>query len=513
MGDSNKVMSTNNNGSSASQPILTPIDTQSSASVSNQTFDRKVILRQSPFWSRAIVVTIVGVTSAAIAWACLAKIEEAIPAQGKLEPKSAVKTVQAPVGGVVEKLHVEEGKHVEEGEILVTFEQKTAQDEYQALLKIRQKLEAENRFYRSQLQGVTTERPDNIRLSPEFLTLTENRAALVAENRYYQATLRGENSASNLNPRQLERFQADQTEFDSRAEATRLEADQLKQELNGIRLQLANARNILQDNQRILNRIAPLVEEGAIAELQYLRQEQEVGSAATEVNRLKEEEKRLQYSIIQAQERLRNTVATSDTDTYSNISENEKRIADIDSQLTKVILENEKRLEEVNSQISQINQTLIYQELRAPVSGKVFDLQPTGPGFVANSSDPLLKIVPQDNLIAKVYITNQDIGFVEENMTVDVRIDSFPYSEFGDIKGKLVQIGSDALPPNEIYPFYRFPAEIHLETQALNLAKGNQIQLQSGMSVNANIKLRKRRIITIFTDLFTRKVDSLKSSS
>ncbi len=476
---------------------------------SSKPFDRKVILRQSPFWSRAIVGTIVGVTSLTIAWACIAKIEEAVPAQGKLEPKSAVKTVQAPVGGVVEELHVKEGDDVKEGELLVSFEQKTAKDESQSLLKIRQKLEGENRFYRSQLQGITTEKPENISISPELATLTENRAALVAENRYYQATLQGEGDTSNLNPQQLNRFQADQTESDSRAEVTRLEADQLRQQLNQVRGQLANAKNILQVNQQIVNRIAPLVKEGAVSELQLLRQQQEVGSATAEVNRLQEEEKRLQYGITQAQERLRNTVATSDTDVYSKISENEKRIADIDSQLTKVILENEKRLEEINSQISQINQTIVYQELRAPVSGKVFDLQPNGPGFVANSSEPLLKVVPQDNLIAKVYITNKDIGFVEENMVVDVRIDSFPYSEFGDIKGKLVQIGSDALPPDEVYPFYRFPAEISLDSQALN----NKIQLQSGMSVNANIKVRKRRVITIFTDLFTRKIDSLKSSS
>ncbi len=34
-------------------------------------------------------------------------------------------------------------------------------------------------------------------------------------------------------------------------------------------------------------------------------------------------------------------------------------------------------------------------------------------------------------------------------MNVDVRIDSFPFSEFGDIKGKVIDIGSDALPPDQ----------------------------------------------------------------
>jgi len=34
-----------------------------------------------------------GVTTTAIIWACVAKIEEAIPAQGKLEPLGEVKEI------------------------------------------------------------------------------------------------------------------------------------------------------------------------------------------------------------------------------------------------------------------------------------------------------------------------------------------------------------------------------------------------------------------------------------
>jgi len=66
-------------------------------------------------------------------------------------------------------------------------------------------------------------------------------------------------------------------------------------------------------------------------------------------------------------------------------------------------------------------------------------LQAHSPGFVTNSSEPILKIVPDDALTAKVFITNRDIGFVKR-MNVDVRIDSFPFSEFGDVKGQLVWI-------------------------------------------------------------------------
>ncbi|MGI8500576.1 MAG: HlyD family efflux transporter periplasmic adaptor subunit, partial [Hassallia sp.] len=139
----------------------------------------------------------------------------------------------------------------------------------------------------------------------------------------------------------------------------------------------------------------------------------------------------------------------------------------------------------------------------------VFDLKASNPGFVANSTEPVLKVVPENSLKAEVFLTNKDIGFVRAGMPVDIRIDSFPFSEFGDIKGTLESIGSDALPPTEIRPYYSFPVTVRLNQQALIL-KDKQLPLQSGMSVSVNIKLRKRTILSIFIDGFTQQIESLK---
>ncbi|MDY7015243.1 MAG: HlyD family efflux transporter periplasmic adaptor subunit [Cyanobacteriota bacterium] len=475
-------------------------------------FDRAVILRQSPVWSIAIACTLMGVTVLTIVWACFAKIEEAIPAQGKLEPVGAVKNVQAPVGGVVEEIRVKEGEKVKAGQPLLTFDQTAAKAKVESLTKIRNSLVRENNFYRGQMRGSSTVDVATLEELPELTSLTENRAALMAENQYYLARLGGgQTPVANLNASQQARFSASQVELDSRIAAARLEVEQLTQQLGQARIQLANARDVLATNQRILNDIRPLLEEGGISRLQVLRQEQEVGTQTSEVLRLQQEEKRLQLAIAQAREQLQNTAAVTQDDFYTRISENEKRIAEIDSQLTKAIVENEKQIKEIESELEELKLTLRYQALESPTSGQVFDLQPTGAGYVANSSEPILKIVPDDTLVARVFITNKDIGFVNEDMEVDVRIDSFPYSEFGDVKGKVVRVGSDALPPDEIYQFYRFPAEIELERQSITI-EGKPVDLQSGMSVSANIKTRKRPVISIFTDLFIRKIDSLKSS-
>lgn len=181
----------------------------------------------------------------------------------------------------------------------------------------------------------------------------------------------------------------------------------------------------------------------------------------------------------------------------------------MDTQASRTILENQKKIAELDAQLSQAKMTLQYQELRAPADGTVFELKAGTAGYVASPSVPVLKIVPTNNLIAKIDIQNKDIGFVREGMAADVRLDSFPFREFGGMQGKLVSIGSDALLPDQLHQYYRFPAKIKIDGQVIQV-NGREVALQSGMSVNVNLKLRKRRVINIFLDEVLKTTDSLK---
>ena len=476
-------------------------------------FDQPVLLQQSPFWSRAILWALMGVTTTVIVWACVAKIEEAIPAQGKLEPLSAVKDVQAPVGGVVKTIYVDDGQRVEQGERLISMEPAADQAQLASLKKIRTALTQENQFYQAQMSGMPSKAAleqamVRLGLPSELISLTKSRAALAAENQLYRTQLRG-SQASPLSPEQQDRLQSNQAELNSRVTGARLETEQLTKQLSQTQIQLATAKDTLAMNQEILNDIQPLSKIGALSRIQFLKQQQEVSNAQSEVDQLTQEQLRLKLEISAAKSKLSNTLALDRKDLLTQMSDNDKRIAEIDSQLSKAMMENNKRIAEIDSQLSQTQQNLKYQVLRAPVSGTVFDLQAHAPGFVTNSTAPVLKIVPDDALTAKVFISNQDIGFVKQGMKADVRIDSFPFSEFGDVKGQLVWIGSDSLPPDQIRPFYSFPAKVRIEQQSL-LVNGRQVPLQSGMSVSANIKLRQRTVMSIFTDLFSKKIESLK---
>jgi hemolysin D len=497
----------NQNGSRPPEPAP-----NNGSGVRTEEFDQRVILQQTARWSHAILWGIVGVTTFSVLWAAFARVEEAVPAAGKLEPQGAVQEVQAPVNGVVHEVLVEDGDRVQQGDVLLRLDTRASDAQLVALRQVKDSLERENRFYRAQLGNIPIDSAEmlNLDLSPEMLTLTENRSTLLAENQLFASLLTG-NNAGNFSPGQAFRLQALQSEANSRISAAQLEVAQFDRQLEESRIQLQAARSNLATNQAILSDITPLFEEGGIARLQYTRQEQEVTNSQAEVDRLVTEQERLQFAIAQAQERLQNTVAISNTDILNRMADNDKRISEINSQINRVIVDNEKRIAELTSQISQAELNLQYQEIRAPINGIVFDLQAQTQGVVGNTVEPVLKLVPSDELLARVFITNRDIGFVSPGMQVDVRVDSFPFSEFGDIKGEVVWIGSDALPPDQFRQFYAFPATIRLDQQEL-IIRGNSVPLQSGMSVSANIITRDRTVLSIFTDLFIRKVESVTTS-
>ncbi len=175
-------------------------------------------------------------------------------------------------------------------------------------------------------------------------------------------------------------------------------------------------------------------------------------------------------------------------------------------------IQQQEKLEDIRSKINTNKVKMSYQEIVSPADGLVFEMKPKGPGFVARTSEPVLKIVPFDNLLAKVEIDSRKIGFVKTGKKVDISIDSFPASDFGVVEGVLESIGSDALPPIPAQQKgYRYPAKVTLNNQFLKLKSGQKLKLQTGMSLSANIKLRKVTYLQLLLNKFSDKADSLKS--
>ncbi|MBD2718263.1 MULTISPECIES: HlyD family efflux transporter periplasmic adaptor subunit [unclassified Synechococcus] len=224
----------------------------------------------------------------------------------------------------------------------------------------------------------------------------------------------------------------------------------------------------------VLGRLETLNKEGATAELQYLSQRNKVQEVQgkleeTQVDRLR------QQAILQ-----------------QGVREIQSELADLRSKLT------------------ELNVNIRYQEIRAPESGVVFELKSRSRGFVAQTSEPVMKVVPFDKLEARVEVPSREIGFVSVGKAADISIDSFPATDFGVLQGTVRRIGSDALPPDQIDNFYRFPVDIRLNSQQLKLKSGKVLPLQVGMSLTANVKLRKVTYLQLLLSDFKDKADALR---
>ena len=188
----------------------------------------------------------------------------------------------------------------------------------------------------------------------------------------------------------------------------------------------------------------------------------------------------------------------------------EGAISKIDYLNKKMAVQNiELKINQASSKIEEIKAMDKRTRLSSPVDGVVFNLIPSSEGYAVTEGEVLLKIVPDSDLEAKIFITNKDVGFLTPNMKAEIRVDAFPFTQFGSIKGKLKFLGEEVLAADLQNPQSRFPVIVSLDKQYLNL-NNKKHEIKSGQSVTVNFIVRKKRLITLLTDIFDKAFDALR---
>jgi hemolysin D len=436
--------------------------------------EQPVILEKPALWSRMFLWMIMLITSSAIIWAYFARVEQAVPAVGQLELKDGARDIQAPATGAVVRVHVENGDRVEKNQPLLTFNPVASNADLTSVQKTKDALEKENKFYEDVVNG-RIQGP----IPPQLESTIRDRQSLVAQNQVLQALIDelylGRGGGGSFDPSQQGLYVNYRSEFESRVAAAQGQVQELEKQLkqaedaeqaqrdqlivaqqqlgfadnklNYARQQLASSeqqvksalaqkelaedqlaksKQVLKSNEGILGRLGPLVEQGAISELQRERQEQdvfrgqsdvlkqqdqikqregeinarrgeintrrsEINTSQSEINarqgeiqkinaetqRQQGEQARIQESIQRAGKQLKNTKDAWARELYTKIAENQKQIASSDSQLSRFKVENLKKLSEVNGQLEKAQENRNTQVMKSPVSGVIFDLKPS----------------------------------------------------------------------------------------------------------------------------------------
>lgn len=150
-------------------------------------------------------------------------------------------------------------------------------------------------------------------------------------------------------------------------------------------------------------------------------------------------------------------------------------------------------------------------KLIAPVAGTIQQLTAHTLGGVVPAAQQLMIIVPEEHHIEiEAFVENKDIGFIKKGQDAEVKIETFDYTKYGTINGKVSYISRDSIDLQD--PSFANPPQsndrsqskgsvysvkILLNQKSINI-DGLNTPLTAGMSVSVGVKLGSRRIIQYF---------------
>src|SRR5262249_26245695 len=86
------------------------------------------------------------------------------------------------------------------------------------------------------------------------------------------------------------------------------------------------------------------------------------------------------------------------------------------------------------------------QQLTAPVEGVVQQLAIHTVGGVVTPAQSLLMVVPSDSrLEIEAMVSNRDIGFVQPGQDAEIKIDTFNFTRYGLLHGRVLSVSQDAI--------------------------------------------------------------------
>ncbi len=189
--------------------------------------------------------------------------------------------------------------------------------------------------------------------------------------------------------------------------------------------------------------------------------------------------------------------------------------ADIERSRLDQLKQRDEYLDKISSMRSKISSLkkdiLIFKdqvqksEIRSPVSGFVYDIEPSNVGYMVSAGSSLMRITPLDDLQAVVQIPSSRLGDFALGQEVNISVQAFNSLQTGSLRGFISYISSDAIISDDSRKESYFDTNVSLQSQTYLDSSGNYVHFSPGMSVVASIKLRKATYFAILFDSLFKK--------
>jgi hemolysin D len=376
------------------------------------------------------------------AWAWFGQVDEVARASGKLIPKGEVYRVHPSTSGKVVRVAVKEGQTVKTGQVLMELDTELARNEVERLEQLLQS---------SKLELLQTQALlDKTRLQAE----TRQTIAQTGMQMHQVAIAQAQNNATN-NRELLDQFQVDAS-----AQAERLQ------------------------------RLKPLLTQGAIARENLFAAEQQMRDRQRSIT---EHQNTLQQTQAEAN-RLQIELQQKQADSRQSQLEAQQQIQQLGVKVTEL----QAKVQETQALLSAARAKLNQQSLNAPVDGVVTVLNTRRTGDYAQPEQVLAEITPKGKpLVLSAVLPSAEAGFVKVGMPVNIKLDAYPYQDYGIIPATVTSVSPDSKPDDKLGQVYRL--EITLNYHSVK-AQGQTIKLKAGQTAQAEILTRQRRIADVLLD-------------
>ncbi|MBP9227879.1 MAG: HlyD family type I secretion periplasmic adaptor subunit [Azonexus sp.] len=403
------------------------------------------ILRQEPLRARILLRSIGIVFAVFVMWAAVAQLDEVTRGDGKVIPSRQLQILQSIDGGLVSEILVKEGDVVQQNQLLIKID--------------------ETRFVSSVKEN-----------QAQYLGLVARAARLkaIADGKPFVPPADVLKSAPEIVAQERQYYEAKYDEMNAAVSIARQQLAQRQQELNEAQARRSQALQGYELTSRELAVTKPLINSGAVSEVELLRLERDVSRYRGERDMASAQISRVQAAINEAQRKIEEVELTFRNDASKELSETSAKL---------------NSLAEGSVALSdRVKQSSI----RSPVKGTVKRLLVNTVGGVIQPGKDMIEIVPlEDTLLLEARVLPRDIAFLRPGQPAMVKFTAYDFSIYGGLEGTLEHIGADSVMDEKGNAFYT----VRVRTNKAGFGDAN-LPIIPGMVAEVDILTGKKSVLT-----------------
>ncbi|WP_286237412.1 HlyD family type I secretion periplasmic adaptor subunit [Neptuniibacter halophilus] len=410
----------------------------------------EAIAEQTPTSARALLWAMLLFILIAIYWANWAELDEITRGDGEIIPSKQLQVVETLEGGAVSEILVHEGDLVEKGQVLLRIDDVRFSSSMKENQVRQYELLAKAARLRAESNGSAFVEPDDF--PDEYRSmLAQEQALYLTRSAELKALLGG-----------LEQQIAQKVQELKAAESQEK--------------QLQRSYGLL---KREMDITRPLLAEGVISEVEFLRLRRQLNDLAGELSGVRLNIPRIESALQESRDKL---------------DEAKLQFRGVASRELNEVLAESARIQQA---LTGMNDRINRAEVRAPVKGTVKQLLVNTVEGVVQPGDELLNLVPwEDTLLVEARIRPADIATIMPGLPAVIKVSAYDFSIYGGVDAEVVFVSPSTILDEEGDSYYL----VRLKTaqpyigSLVTGGKGN-LPLMAGMTVSVDILTGKKTVM------------------